>query len=89
VTALAPQSPAPQATAASGPAHRTPACSGGRVRNRRDRQRAARCVAGPEPARARASYARGRRPEAKPSSPAAPATATPRTSSRFGTAESP
>lgn len=80
----APQPPAPQAAAATGPAHRTPAWSGGRVRNRRDRQRAARCLAGPEPARVRASHARPRRPEARtPSFTAAGA------SPRFGTAESP
>lgn len=88
MTALAPQSPAPQAAAASGTAHRTPAWSGGRVRNRRDRQRAARCVAGPEPARARAPYARSRRPEAR-TPLAASAAAAPRASTRSGTAESP
>ncbi len=44
------QSPAPQAAAAA-PAHSSPAWPGGRVRNRRDRQRAARCLTGPDQAR--------------------------------------
>jgi hypothetical protein len=86
MTALAPQSPAPQAAAAS--AHRKPACSGGRVRNRRERLRAARCVAGPDPARA-ARTARWRRPESGP--PSASAHAAPFTAARsgHGMAESP
>lgn len=60
------QTPAPQAAAASGPAHGSPAPAG-RVRNRRDRQRAARSAVhtaepGTDPARI-ARSARGRRPE--------------------------
>lgn len=61
------QTPAPQASAASGPAHGSPAWPGGRVRNRRDRQRAARSAVhtaepGADPARI-ARSARTRRPE--------------------------
>lgn len=55
------QSPAPQAAAATVPTHSSPKIHGsqaspwvpgGRVRNRRDRQRAARCLTGPDQARA-------------------------------------
>lgn len=93
MTAVAPKSPAPQAAAVSGSAHHTPAWSGGRVRNRRDRQRAARCFAGPEPVRG-ARLARSRRPESKASSQSGPARAVPfaavsGASPGFGMAESP
>ncbi len=56
-TAVLLKAPAPQSAAAAGPVHGSPAWTGGRVRNRRERQRAARCFTGPEPAR------RTRRPE--------------------------
>jgi len=97
MTALAPQSPAPQAAAVSGLAHYSPTWSGGRVRNRRDRQRAARCFAGPDPARA-VRTTRSRRPEdpfkalssrtvAEKSAPNA--ALAPEAGSGHGTAESP
>jgi hypothetical protein len=58
MTAVAFKTPAPLSAAASGSPHGSPAsCPGGRVRNRRERQRAARCFTGPEPVR------RTRRPE--------------------------
>ncbi|GAA1662198.1 hypothetical protein GCM10009830_04260 [Glycomyces endophyticus] len=74
------KAPEPQSAAASGPVHGSPAWTGGRVRNRRERQRAARCFTGPEPAR------RSRRPEP---SKATPSIALPSGQSRRGTVESP
>jgi hypothetical protein len=67
MTPIPVQTPAPQAAAAPGPAHDFPARPGGRVRNRRDRQRAARSAVhtaepGADPVRI-ARSARTRRPE--------------------------
>jgi hypothetical protein len=91
MTAVALKTPAPQSAAAAGSVHKSPArqiydaqaspwVPAGRVRNRRERQRGARCITGPEPVR------RTRRPEP---SKAQSSIALPAGQSRRGTVESP